>query len=297
MSHGGSMLDVGLSDRDCRLEEVHSTPKLRELIVYVLDRCRHKPILGEAALNKILYFSDFISYATAGHSITGVGYIKGRRGPIPNPDAMLAARNELIEDNRLSMQEDSYFGSPGRIPMVNDRVDKSLFETAELALVDFVLNHFCKYSTTEIAGITNFDLGWQMASHGADVPYHTVWIRRRNLMTADALARAAMRARVAQKGLHHDSMSWGHVICSHPFENNHHRLEKDHPRVPDVLSDIVHVLAREPKQFNVVDPESGIWALRTDEGPWERTPSLDIVYQIEPESGTVLLLSAEAAQL
>lgn len=290
------MLDIGLAGKEYGLEKVESTPKLKELIVYILDLCRHRPILGEAALNKILYFSDFIHYATAGHSITGVRYVKDKRGPIPDPNAVQSARDELIEENRLSVREDSYFGSSRRIPMAIDRVDKSVFEKPELGMVDFVLNHFCKYSTTEIAGITNADLGWRMADHGADVPYHTVWIRRRNQIPTDALAKAGARARSAQKGLHPDSMSWGRVACSHPFDTNHRRLEKDHPRITDVLTDIVHVLSREPRQFNVVEPESGIWALRTDEGPWERTPAFDIVYRIDENMGTVLLLSAEVVQ-
>jgi hypothetical protein len=291
------MLDIALLDKEYGLERVEATPKLKELIVYILDRCRHKPIMGETALNKILYFSDFIHYATTGRSITGVRYVKEKRGPVPDPSALLAARGELIEEDRLSMREDSYFGSSQRIPIAVDRVDKSLFEKPELGLVDFVLNHFCKYSTTEIAGITSADLGWRMADYGADVPCHTVWIRRRNLMPADALERARTRARLARRGLRPDSMSWGRVASSHPFDNNHHRLENEHPRVADVLLDIVYVLTREPRQFNVVDTGSGIWALRTDEGPWERTPALDVVYQIDEDMGTVLLLSAEVAPL
>jgi len=107
---GGQMLDIGLAGKEYGLEKVESTPKLKELIVYILDLCRHRPILGEAALNKILYFSDFIHYATAGHSITGVRYVKDKRGPIPDPNAVQSARDELIEENRLSVQEDSYFG-------------------------------------------------------------------------------------------------------------------------------------------------------------------------------------------
>jgi hypothetical protein len=291
------MLDTVLSDAECGLDRVEATPKLKELIVYILDLCRHKPIAGEAALGKILYFSDFIHYATTGRSITGVRYIKEKQGPVPVPDALLAARNELIEEDRVRVREDSYFDSSQRVPIAIDRVDRSLFEKPELGVVDLVLNHCCKYATTEIAGITNSDLGWRMADHGGDVPYHTVWIRRRNLMTADALERAGARARLARKGLRPALMSWGRVASSHPFESNQQRLEKEHPRVADVLTDIVYVLSREPRQFNVVDASSGLWALRTDEGPWERTPALDIVYQIDEEMGTVLLLSAEAAPL
>ena len=291
------MIDTVLSDAEYGLERVAVTPKLKELIVYILDLCRHKPIVGEAALSKILYFSDFIHYATTGRSITGVRYIKEKQGPVPVPDALLAARNELIDENRVRVREDSYFDSSQRVPIAIDRVDRSLFEQPELGVVDLVLNHCCKYATTEIAGITNADLGWRMAGHGGDVPYHTVWIRRRNLMTADALERAGSRARLARKGLRPESMSWGRVTSSHPFESNQQRLEKEHPRLADVLTDIVYVLSREPRQFNVVDASSGLWALRTDEGPWERTPALDIVYQIDEEMGTVLLLSAEVAPL
>lgn len=291
------MVDVALSTTERVPKRATAAPKLKESIIYVLDLCRHKPIVGDAALNTILYFSDFIHYATTGRSITGVRYIKEKHGPAPTEDALQAAWEELVAEDRLRVREEWSFDSPKRVPIVMGRVDRSLFTKSELDIVDFVLNHFCKYSTTEIAGITNSDLGWRMAELGAEIPYHTVWIRRRNMLTADAVERAVLRARLAHRGVRTNAMSWGRVSSSHPFDANWQRLEREHPRGTDVLSDIVYVLSKEPRQFNKVDDAARLWALRTDEGPWERTPAVDVVYQLDEQMGTVTLLSAEAAQL
>ncbi|MBI5869149.1 MAG: SocA family protein [candidate division Zixibacteria bacterium] len=291
------MVEVALSKTERVPKRATLAPKLKEIIIYVLDLCRHKPIVGESALNTILYFADFIHYATTGCSITGVRYIKEKLGPVPAEDALQAAWDELVDESRLRVREELSFDSPKRVPIVIGRADRTLFAKSELEIVDFVLNHFCKYSTTEIAGITSSDLGWRMAELGAEIPYHTVWIRRRNILTADAVERAMMRARLAHKGVRDNSMSWGRVTSSHPFDANWQRLEREHPRGADVLADIVYVLSKEPRQFNKVDDASRLWAVRTDEGPWERTPALDVVYQIDELMGTVTLLSAETAQV
>ena len=45
--------------------------KLRELILYVAERCENDPDFGALKLNKILFNADFIAYALTGKAITG----------------------------------------------------------------------------------------------------------------------------------------------------------------------------------------------------------------------------------
>ena len=56
---------------------------LRELILFIADRCEDEPTFGATKLNKILFYADFLSYALYGEPIAGVTYRKLERGPVP----------------------------------------------------------------------------------------------------------------------------------------------------------------------------------------------------------------------
>src|SRR4051794_31046134 len=57
--------------------------KLRELIVYLADKCAPDPRFGAVKLNKLLYFIDAFAFAKFGQPVTGVEYMKQKRGPVP----------------------------------------------------------------------------------------------------------------------------------------------------------------------------------------------------------------------
>jgi hypothetical protein len=67
--------------------------KLKELILYISQKCASDPNFGAIKLNKILYFSDFASFAHYGEPITGAEYQKLEQGPAPR--RMVPVRNEM----------------------------------------------------------------------------------------------------------------------------------------------------------------------------------------------------------
>jgi hypothetical protein len=74
--------------------------KFRELVVYVASKFEDDPPLGDVKLNKILYFSDFLTYNRLGSPITGARYQKQKLGPIAVP--LLMAREQLIAQNAVA---------------------------------------------------------------------------------------------------------------------------------------------------------------------------------------------------
>src|SRR5688572_4293177 len=77
--------------------------KLKELILYVSQRCASKRNFGSVILYKILYFSDNFAYGKLGQPITGAEYMKEKHGPIPR--TALPARQELESEGRLAIEE------------------------------------------------------------------------------------------------------------------------------------------------------------------------------------------------
>lgn len=76
--------------------------RFRELILYISQKCADDSTFGSVKLNKILFFSDFLTYAEFGEPITGFVYQKLANGPAPN--RLLPIRNDMIEKGDLGLQ-------------------------------------------------------------------------------------------------------------------------------------------------------------------------------------------------
>jgi hypothetical protein len=46
--------------------------RLRELVLYISERCERDVYFGKTKLNKVLVFADFSSFARTGRPITGL---------------------------------------------------------------------------------------------------------------------------------------------------------------------------------------------------------------------------------
>ena len=148
--------------------------KLKELILYIADRCAEDTTFGAVKLNKILYLSDFIAYGEFGKPITGVEYMKLPNGPAPK--RLLPIREELVKAGELHIREISYFGRTQHriIPLRKPRLD--VFTQKEISLVDHVINALCGVSASDVSTYTHKHAGWRVAEDKGTIPYESVFL-------------------------------------------------------------------------------------------------------------------------
>lgn len=157
--------------------------KLKELILYVADRCEADPTFGAVKLNKILFYADFLAFASTGKPITGVEYEKMQLGPVPS--ALQQASASLIAEGGLARQRKDRFGH-AQIRFVALRVpDLSLFTGAEIALVDEVIEALRGVNAAEASGLSHLEHGWQLANLREPIPYETVFLSNEPATEAD----------------------------------------------------------------------------------------------------------------
>ena len=150
--------------------------KFKELIVYVAAKAQDDPAFGAIKLNKILYYADFAAYRQLGAPITGAAYFKLREGPAPRQ--LLAARDELVDEGRLRIEERRHFAylqkrlapSPGCAP------DPEFLRPEERELVDQVIEFFWGKSAREVSDYSHREPGWILAEDRADIPYESAWL-------------------------------------------------------------------------------------------------------------------------
>lgn len=117
--------------------DLNPESRLRELMLYIADKCKEDPKFGAAKLNKILYFADFISFSKRGVPITGAEYMRLGKGPAPKH--LVPVRVSMEKAGELKVVEGEYYGYPQKRPVPNKSPDLKAFSPGDLSIVDQVI--------------------------------------------------------------------------------------------------------------------------------------------------------------
>ena len=104
-----------------KFDDLDGEKRLAELMLHIAHRCEDDPGFGATKLNKILWWSDFLSYARNGEPITGVEYQRLGNGPAPK--RLVPIRKKMVSARHAALQERAVFG--GRDTATVDRVEIS----------------------------------------------------------------------------------------------------------------------------------------------------------------------------
>lgn len=148
--------------------------RLKELILYIAGESKDDPRFGALKLNKILYYSDFISYRELGKPITGATYQNLSEGPAPKE--FLPAVAELEDEGASTYFVTRYFKYPQRRLTPLRPANTSLFKLEELELVDEVIKALWSFNGSEASLLAHEEWGWKLTQEGEYIPYRTAWL-------------------------------------------------------------------------------------------------------------------------
>jgi len=172
---------------------------MKELILYIARKSEEDERFGAVKLNKILFFSDFLSYAETGKAITGQAYQKLDFGPAPNQ--LLPLRDAMVAAGHLAIQERKHFGYPQQRPIALREPDLTTFTGAEIELVNFVMEKLAGLSATEVSELSHRFSGWQLAETKEEIPYSVALLAtpEPESLTEAELKRAHVLAKKAEQ--------------------------------------------------------------------------------------------------
>lgn len=126
--------------------------KLREVLLYVLARVGAKPNVGETVLYKLLYLIDAGYSESHGRSITGVGYLHNRYGPMPTK-AFADVVKQMEANGELEVVVTKHFNNTQKkyLPVV--RTDLRSLSANELQHIDNTLTLYGDKTAEELLGI------------------------------------------------------------------------------------------------------------------------------------------------
>ena len=150
--------------------------KLREVLLYVLEKVGAKPNVGETVLYKLLYFIDFDYYEKTGQSITGLTYVRNHFGPTPALDFKRAVEGMEANDD-LEIVETKYFSNTQKKYLPNVKTDLHGLSAGEIKHIDETLARLSDKTASELSELLHYDTPWLVAKQGEPINYRFVFYR------------------------------------------------------------------------------------------------------------------------
>lgn len=151
--------------------------KLREVLLYVLEKVGAKPNVGETVLYKLLYFIDFDYYEKTGQSITGLTYVRNHYGPTPQAKTFNGLVESMEKAEELEIVDTKYFSHLQKkyLPVVKPSL-KNL-GASELRHIDEEIARLGNKTASELTELSHKDTPWRVAKQGKPIEYRYVYYR------------------------------------------------------------------------------------------------------------------------
>ncbi len=176
------MTNMDISKLIFNFPELDPDSRLRELMIYIARKCSDDPGFGATKLNKILYFSDFISFLNHGKPVTGTEYMAQQHGPVPK--RLVPIREELeqsgqaVVEKRARLNYEQHRLVPMRDP------DLSLFSADEISIVDEVIQQLWGVGACEVSQLSH-GIAWNVPNEGESIPYQAAYLSSAPLCQED----------------------------------------------------------------------------------------------------------------
>lgn len=165
------------------MNKADNEDRLRELILYVTQKCGSDQRFGATKLNKILFYADFYSYGKFGKAITGVAYQKLKNGPAPK--RLVPIRDDMESSGDLQVYERQLFYGKRQTRFVPLRKpDVSRFSGDEIALVDEIIDYL-RDKTADVVSEESHGVPWQLVEIGELIPYEFVFLVDKGVTESD----------------------------------------------------------------------------------------------------------------
>ena len=152
--------------------------KLKNVILYILEKCAGKPNVGETVLYKLLYFIDFDNFEINGQSISGLDYIHLQYGPAPVAALYSPAIEAMKAGQELKIIISDYFGLKIKryINLIGHDIDSLC--PKEIKTIDDVIGALSNMSASQIEEYSHGDAPWQLTGDKEIIPYNLVFERQ-----------------------------------------------------------------------------------------------------------------------
>ena len=149
--------------------------KMKQVVLYIINKNGSKPHFGETVLHKILYFIDFDYYEKYEKSLMGSTYIKNYHGPTSKDlDSVITA---LEKSNAVKTRTVDYFGYKQKKYDALQEPNLDVLSAQEIKHIDAELERLSSKNAKEIEEYSHGDIPWECSKNQQDIEYEFVFYR------------------------------------------------------------------------------------------------------------------------
>lgn len=182
------------ADPTYQFAHLRGEERLRELILYIAQKCGDDPGFGATKLNKILWNADMCSYAQYGEPVTGLEYMKLPNGPAPRRllpvKTLMLEKGEIVEQPRAVGRRTQNRIIPMREPNL------TMFSGRDIAMVDNAVEFLWGKTAVEVSAMSH-GVAWRVAELQAGIPYEAAFLSDEGVTDYDRTRAAEL---IAQHG-------------------------------------------------------------------------------------------------
>lgn len=148
--------------------------RLKEMILYVAQRCAAADRFGAIKLNKILWKADFDAFAARGVPITGRDYQRLELGPAPRE--MPRVYNDMLRDGLIRVERIDFGQNEAGEDVVELRTialvtpNLGRFDAEDLRFVETAITYYWDMTGTESSDDSH-GAAWRTHHNGDPLPY------------------------------------------------------------------------------------------------------------------------------
>lgn len=154
-----------------------SEEKLKNVVLYILEKCGGKPNVGETVLYKLLYFCDFDNFEIYSKPITGMNYVKLQFGPVPRAKEYSPVIETMTKNNELKIITQNYFGMIQKRYIALKESDKSVLDEQEKNVINEIILKYSDMSARSIESFVHGDAPWRETDNQDIISYNLVFNR------------------------------------------------------------------------------------------------------------------------
>lgn len=143
--------------------------KLVNVILYYVNKLSN---VSKTKLCKLLFYTDFLTFALQTKSMTGTPYVKLQYGPVPDEFSTLYT---LLIRHKVVTTKKKIKGNyewPYYIPYKNKKPDISIFNKLEISILKYLSNLFKDYSASDISKASHKEIGWIKSKYYKNISYN-----------------------------------------------------------------------------------------------------------------------------
>jgi hypothetical protein len=166
--------------------------RLRNMILYVAQRCSAAEYFGVIKLNKIIWKADFDSFAARSVPVTGREYLRQKLGPVPRE--MKRLHTDMLSEGAIRIERRRVGDYTEFRTIAQDEPDMSIFTQTDMSFVEASISHYWNMTGTESSDESH-GVAWRTRSNGDLMPYELSLLSDRSLGPAQTRRLTSLIAR------------------------------------------------------------------------------------------------------